>query len=123
MDFFHSPQEYLFNLQTTSKSEAKKIWRQQIREKWEYQCAYCGSSEELTIDHVIPQSKGGMDFTKNVVCCCRSCNQLKGHSEWENWYMSQDFFSEEKYEKIKEWMRPDPPQNLYKYRPRSNQIK
>jgi hypothetical protein len=28
----------------------------------------------------------------------------------------------EKYEKIKEWMKPDPPQNLYVYRPRRNNV-
>lgn len=123
MDLFHSPQAYLYNLQTTSSSEAKRIWRRQIREKWNNQCAYCGSEEKLTIDHIIPQSKGGMDFTKNVVCCCESCNRDKGHSNWEDWYSSQEFFDIEKQQKIKEWMKPDPPQNLFKYRSRSNQIK
>jgi len=79
MDLLHSPSEYLFNLRTTSSSEAKRLWRKEIKEKWENQCAYCGSKENLTIDHIIPQSKGGTDFTKNVVCCCHSCNQSKGH--------------------------------------------
>jgi CRISPR/Cas system Type II protein with McrA/HNH and RuvC-like nuclease domain len=123
MELFHSPQYYLYNLQTTSSSEAKRIWRNQIREKWNNQCAYCGSEEKLTLDHIIPQSKGGMDFTKNVVCCCHSCNQNKGHSQWEEWYSSQDFFSNERYEKIKKWMKPDSPQNLFRYKSRSNQIK
>jgi len=120
MDLLHSPQEYLFHLRTTSPGEAKRIWRREIREKWEHQCAYCGSEDNLTIDHIVPQSKGGMDFTKNVVCCCHSCNQDKGHTPWEQWYLSQEFFSVERYEKIKEWMKPDPPVNLFKYRPRRN---
>ena len=120
MDLLRSPQEYLFNLRTTSPGEAKRIWRREIREKWEHQCAYCGSEDNLTIDHVVPQSKGGMDFTKNVVCCCHSCNQSKGHTPWEQWYYSQDFFSEENYEKIKNWMKPEAPSNLYAYRPRRN---
>jgi CRISPR/Cas system Type II protein with McrA/HNH and RuvC-like nuclease domain len=120
MDLLHSPDQYLYNLHTTSSAEAKRMWRQQIREKWEYKCAYCGSEEKLTIDHIVPQSKGGMDFTKNVVCCCHSCNQDKGHTPWEDWYFSQEFFSMEKYEKIKNWMKPDPPVNLFAYRPRRN---
>lgn len=120
MDLLHSPQEYLFNLRTTSPGEAKKIWRKEIRDKWDNQCAYCGSTEKLTIDHIVPQSKGGMDFTKNVLCCCHSCNQDKGHTPWEEWYFSQEFFCAEKYEKIKDWMKPDPPDNLFKYRPRRN---
>ena len=83
-------------------------------------CAYCGSKKELTIDHVVPRCKGGSDFTKNVVCCCHSCNQSKAHSPWEEWYLSQDFFSLKNYNKIINWMKPDPPQNLFAYRPRRN---
>ena len=60
------------------------------------------------------------DFTKNVVCCCHSCNQSKSHSPWEEWYFSQDFFSMKNYNKIINWMKPDPPQNLFTYRPRRN---
>lgn len=116
----HSPKEYLFNLYTTSSGEAKRMWRQHIKEQWNRQCAYCGSEENLTIDHVIPRSKGGADFTKNVVCCCQDCNQSKGHEHWKLWYVQQDFYSEEKFDKIEEWMKPDPPTNLFAYRPRRN---
>ncbi len=116
----HSPKEYLFHLRARSSGEAKRMWRQNIKEHWNHQCAYCGAEENLTIDHIVPQSKGGMDFTKNVVCCCHSCNQDKSHTPWEEWYFSQDFFSQERYEKIQEWMKPDPPVNLFKYRPRRN---
>lgn len=116
----HSSKEYLFNLYTTSSGEARRLWRKQIKESWNHQCAYCGSEENLTIDHIIPQSKGGSDFTKNVVCCCHSCNQNKSHTSWEEWYFSQEFFSRERYEKIKNWMKPDPPTNLFSYRPRRN---
>ena len=120
MDLLHSPQEYLFNLRTTSPAEAKRIWRREIREKWNHQCAYCGSEDNLPIDHIVPQSRGGMDVTKNVVCCCHSCNQSKGHEHWKLWYVQQDFYSEERFDKIEEWMKPDPPVNLFAYRPRRN---
>jgi hypothetical protein len=120
MELLHSPQAYLYNLYTTSSAEAKRLWRKMIREKWEYECAYCGSDENLTIDHIVPQSKGGLDSTKNVVCCCKSCNQSKGHSLWEDWYYEQDFFCEIRKSKIDDWMKPDPPTNLYTYRPRKN---
>src|SRR5210317_1986733 len=72
-----SPEEYLFNLHTTSHSEAKRLWRKQIKESWNHKCAYCGSEEDLTLDHVIPQSKGGLDITRNVVCCCNLVINLK----------------------------------------------
>ena len=122
MDFLHSPKEYLFHLYATSSGEAKRLWRKHIKEQWNHQCAYCGSEENLTIDHILPQSKGGQDTTKNVVCCCHFCNQSKGHEHWKLWYVQQDFYSEEKFNKIEEWMKPDPPVNLFAYRPRRNNV-
>lgn len=83
------------------------------------ECAYCGSDNNLTIDHVVPRSKGGADFTKNVVCCCSSCNGNKGHQSWEEWYFSQDFFDKDRHDKIKEWMKPEKT-DLFTYRPRRN---
>ena len=115
-----SPHSYVFNLQTTSSAEAKRIWRRKIKEEWEYECAYCGDDNDLTIDHVVPRSKGGADFTRNVVCCCKACNQDKGQTPWEEWYFSQEFFSNERHEKVKDWMKPETPTNLFSYRPRRN---
>ena len=120
MGILHSSKAYVFNLQTTSSAEAKRLWRKDVKEKWNFRCAYCGDGNNLTMDHVVPRSKGGTDFTKNVVCCCSSCNHSKGHQPWEEWYLNQEFFSYEKYQKIREWMEPDPPKDLFKYRPRRN---
>jgi hypothetical protein len=44
-------------------------------------CQYCGKhldKQYLTIDHVLPKSKGGGSSWENLVTCCRVCNQLKG---------------------------------------------
>lgn len=42
-------------------------------------CAYCGiSGKRLTIDHVIPRSKGGKTDFDNCVVCCEDCNNRKG---------------------------------------------
>tara|TARA_B100000427_G_scaffold145091_1_gene120697 strand:- start:270 stop:641 length:372 start_codon:yes stop_codon:yes gene_type:complete len=120
MEILSTPNHYLFNLETLSSSEARRLWRRKIKERWDYECAYCGSNKNLTIDHIVPRSKGGTDFTKNVVCCCHDCNQSKSHTPWEDWYFSQEFFSMKRYNKINEWMEPDPPQNLFAYRPRRN---
>jgi hypothetical protein len=116
----HSFKDYLFNLETTSKAEAKRMWRKNIKEQWEHKCAYCESEENITLDHIIPQCKGGLDVKTNVVACCHLCNQSKGHTPWEEWYTSQYFFSYDKYEKIKEWVKPEAPINLYTYRSRRN---
>ena len=45
-----------------------------------YKCMYCGTTvnNKLTIDHVIPQSKGGKTSFDNCVSSCRSCNLKKG---------------------------------------------
>ena len=120
MSILHSSKAYVYNLQTTSSAEAKRLWRKDVKEKWHYKCAYCGDGNNLTIDHVVPRCKGGTDFTKNVVCCCNSCNQRKGHEPWDQWFLDQDYFTLDRYEKIKDWMQPDPPQNLFRYKPRRN---
>ena len=54
------------------------MWRRRIKEQWDNQCAYCGSTENLTIDHVIPRCKGGGDTWENLVVACSSCNTKKG---------------------------------------------
>lgn len=41
-------------------------------------CAYCGSTDKLTIDHVNPRTKGGKTSYENVVACCWDCNNKKG---------------------------------------------
>jgi hypothetical protein len=110
----------LFNLETTSKAEAKRMWRRNIKEQWEHKCAYCNSEENITLDHITPQCKGGLDIKTNVIPCCHSCNQSKGHTSWEIWYYQQDFFTEAKRDAIVKWMKPEENSNLYKYRPRRN---
>ncbi|MCQ0987660.1 HNH endonuclease [Jiella marina] len=47
-----------------------------LRDK--FQCQYCGSPHELTFDHVIPRSKGGLTTWENVVAACSPCNLKKG---------------------------------------------
>ena len=120
MSLLSSPQAYVFNLETTSSAEAKRLWRKKIKEAWDHKCAYCGSDKELTIDHITPRSKGGTDVTKNVVCACHDCNQDKAHTPMEDWYLSQEFFDMARYDRINEWIKPDPPENLFAYRPRRN---
>ena len=47
----------------------------------EFRCQYCGAratGRELTLDHVIPRSRGGKHCWTNVVACCNRCNDRKG---------------------------------------------
>jgi 5-methylcytosine-specific restriction endonuclease McrA len=41
-------------------------------------CAYCGSSENLTLDHVLPLALHGQHEPANLVAACASCNASKG---------------------------------------------
>jgi 5-methylcytosine-specific restriction endonuclease McrA len=44
-----------------------------------FRCAYCGSHRErLSIDHIIPRSRGGRTSFENCVAACKSCNLKKG---------------------------------------------
>src|SRR5579863_1308056 len=43
-------------------------------------CQYCGKrSRELTLDHIIPRSRGGLSTWENLVACCKYCNGKKGN--------------------------------------------
>jgi len=52
--------------------------RQMVYKRDDHTCQYCGSVKKLTIDHVIPKSKGGGDTWENMVVACSSCNTKKG---------------------------------------------
>lgn len=43
-------------------------------------CNKCNSTEKLTIDHIIPLSKGGTNYKDNLQVLCAKCNQKKGSS-------------------------------------------
>ena len=45
----------------------------------QFACQYCGASSELTFDHVIPRSKGGITTWQNVVAACSPCNLRKSN--------------------------------------------
>ena len=45
-----------------------------------FKCAYCGTHKvRLTIDHIIPKSRGGISSFENCVAACKPCNIKKGH--------------------------------------------
>lgn len=52
--------------------------RAAIFERDGWKCLKCGSTEELTIDHVIPISKGGRNDPDNAQALCLNCNVQKG---------------------------------------------
>lgn len=105
MEVFSSPEDYLYNLHTCSPGEAKRIWKNSIKESFEYKCAYCGSREDLTLDHVVPKCAGGLDETRNLVSCCFECNKSKSQENWKSWYKRQPFYDPYKEQRILEWQK------------------
>ncbi|MBO3462952.1 HNH endonuclease [Aetokthonos hydrillicola Thurmond2011] len=51
--------------------------RREVLKRDHHTCQYCGSRKHLTLDHVIPRSKGGQHTWDNVVTACATCNQKK----------------------------------------------
>ena len=47
-------------------------------EKFNHQCVSCGKKSKLTMDHIVPLSKGGRHEIKNIQPLCKSCNSVKG---------------------------------------------
>ena len=53
--------------------------RKNILRRDAHRCQHCGRSDlTLTIDHVLPLSRGGEDTWENLVCACVQCNNVKG---------------------------------------------
>ena len=51
-----------------------------IYQRDDHTCQYCGSQKRLTVDHVIPRSRGGQDTWENMVVACSPCNVKKGNT-------------------------------------------
>jgi 5-methylcytosine-specific restriction endonuclease McrA len=52
--------------------------RQNIFRRDNNSCQYCGKTEDLTLDHVIPKSRGGRTSWDNLTTACKRCNSRKG---------------------------------------------
>lgn len=115
-----TPDEYLYHLEVLNPADAKRMWRERIKDNWNYECAYCGSEENITLDHVKPRSLGGQDTSNNVVCACHTCNQSKGHQDWKKWYESQYYYSWERMKSIEAWIQPEPEVDRYRAYSRKN---
>ena len=60
-------------------AHSRKIPRRAIFARDRWTCQYCGRERgKLTVDHVIPRSKGGSSAWDNIVTCCAPCNRRKG---------------------------------------------
>jgi 5-methylcytosine-specific restriction endonuclease McrA len=56
----------------------RKITRRAVFARDDWRCQYCGARSNLTVDHVMPRSKGGLSNWENIVASCAPCNRRKG---------------------------------------------
>ncbi|HBB30616.1 MAG TPA: HNH endonuclease [Cyanobacteria bacterium UBA9273] len=67
-----------------TKTDTERVWkvppvnRREVLRRDKHACQYCGSTKQLTLDHVIPRSKGGTHTWDNVITACEKCNSCKG---------------------------------------------
>jgi 5-methylcytosine-specific restriction endonuclease McrA len=62
----------------------RKISRRALFARDGWRCAYCGATAgRLTLDHIVPRSRGGDSIWENVVTSCAPCNLRKGNRTLE----------------------------------------
>lgn len=71
-----------------------------IKEYFDNGCAYCGNDVSLTQDHLIAVINGGGYTEENIIPACKRCNCSKKGSPIEKWYPLQQFYTEEREQKI-----------------------
>ena len=71
-------------LEMRANTAARKInntTKEMVFRKYDYQCNYCGDTEDLHIDHIFPFSKYRDNSFMNLQILCRDCNLSKGDRE------------------------------------------
>lgn len=58
--------------------ESLRPSRQALFKRDKHACQYCGNHGDLTLDHVMPKSRGGEDTWENLIAACIRCNNKKG---------------------------------------------
>lgn len=75
------------------------------------ECPICGKREgrskksKFERDHIIPLSKGGKTVRNNIMPCCARDNRARGNDDIFEWFRRQDTWTQEREDKIREWMQ------------------
>ena len=59
------------------RTKGIKVTRRRVYRRDGHECGYCGANKNLTLDHIIPKSRGGLNTWENMVTCCSRCNSKK----------------------------------------------
>jgi hypothetical protein len=81
----YSVEKKRFETRRTRSEQNYGQYRHTIYSRDDGKCVYCGSTKDLTLDHVIPVSRGGAGNHENLATCCKSCNSSKGARTPEEW--------------------------------------
>lgn len=66
-----------------------KILDRDMRRLYASPCLYCGSTDRIQADHVIPVTRGGVNSIGNLVPCCYKCNPSKGAKTIMEWRVAR----------------------------------
>ena len=75
---FPMPSVIRLNRYVSAPYKGVNLTRQNIFKRDNFECQYCGTKRDLTLDHVMPSSKGGKHSWTNLVTACKRCNARKG---------------------------------------------
>jgi len=75
---FPMPSVIRLNRYVNAPYKGVNLTRQNIFKRDGFECQYCGTKRDLTIDHVVARAKGGLDTWTNLVTACKKCNARKG---------------------------------------------
>ena len=69
----------VLNIVKRTRRKGISFSKKNILRRDNFTCQYCGCNENaLTVDHILPKSRGGKSNWKNVVVACKPCNLMKG---------------------------------------------
>ena len=118
MKQYHKENPHIsFNATSKRRERLENQGRGITKEQWyemmcwfDWCCAYSGEyisgdNNNRTIDHIIPISKGGLNEPWNCVSMLKSYNISKFTNNMEEWYIQQEFYSEERLIKIYAWCK------------------
>ena len=105
-----------FNGQQRRRTKEEKQGSGITKDQWlemmnyfDWKCAYSDEyiggkqNYQRTIDHIVPLNSGGDNMVWNLVPMTRSLNSSKQDKDMLEWYKEQDFYSEDRLEKIYKW--------------------
>lgn len=89
----HMIRSRLYKGLTTDSMKIRTLYDdEKVKFTYPQACCYCGATEKLSIDHLIPRIKGGEDYSDNLVWACKSCNSSKGGRDLLEWCQAKNRF-------------------------------